>query len=139
MWFWVDLVAAFPFDLLLVGTGRSGSLAWAAKRPRVRKVLRCLRIVQTFGRESFIGSSGAYMRLCAKLVLMLFCLTVLAHFHGCARSSQGDWRAALGSYYENFRWAYSAFTFGVRDYPASDRGLGRWSSSWCRSGWRSAT
>ena len=84
-WFWIDLVATFPMELILILAGASGdgNDADGASRAklllRMLKVPRLLRVGRIFKQLDQGASAGAW-----RMLQTVFGLIILTHWFGCS-------------------------------------------------------
>ena len=120
-WFWLDLVATYPFDLLFVEEGgilsflRFTKASKALKTMRVAKVARAVRLLRLFRMQAMHKDTGrdiyafhfrnlmepfSKFELVSRLVFpmqVLATLTVIAHLNGCAYGALRGFEPASGS------------------------------------------
>ena len=91
-WFWIDLLAAMPFDYLLrlFFLGRSGSSGDIGNGVGMVKLPRLLRLVRLFKKLDVVAAANA-LRIAALMVM--FCL--IAHWFACLW-----WLIGLAEYHE---------------------------------------
>jgi len=133
-WFWVDLVATVPFDLILASVGggvfsmaRFGKASKALKTLRYLKMLRAARLLRTMKQATNVSRHFQILgplRLIEKPLQILIFLVLFSHVHGCfwaaLHPSWGpvsDVSVGLRRYFEGFQWAYLAVTVGALGDP----------------------
>eukprot|EP00405_Crypthecodinium_cohnii_P033893 CAMPEP_0206530510 /NCGR_PEP_ID=MMETSP0325_2-20121206/3220_1 /ASSEMBLY_ACC=CAM_ASM_000347 /TAXON_ID=2866 /ORGANISM="Crypthecodinium cohnii, Strain Seligo" /LENGTH=1136 /DNA_ID=CAMNT_0054026591 /DNA_START=88 /DNA_END=3499 /DNA_ORIENTATION=+ len=129
-WFWVDLVATIPYDILLgaaVSSVHPGFLSMARlskvtkvfKTIRFLKMFRALRAVQSMTWASHFMESFKPLTYFSKLARVIAVLAVTSHLHACVWVAlQADlhlrpsYDEALEVYFESFRWALNVIALG---------------------------
>jgi len=135
-WFWVDVMATVPFDLLIRSIlssfdGEVLNMTRLARLTKVTKVLktlrflkmaRAIRIVQQMGRANNFMDMFEPLKYVARIMQLVTGLCFLAHLHGCIwallqpnMAHQREITQAFFNYYSSFRWAYNAITVGEMD------------------------
>jgi len=115
-WFWIDLLATFPFDLVF------SSVPWKGV-----KFVRAIRLLSFSQRAMHVERHFRFMsqavRQAIPLIQAFWSLVLLAHIHAClwallrypATLGESPVRAwlALDRYCSCLSWAYQELTFGV--------------------------
>lgn len=129
-WFWIDLVATFPCDLVLESVdggynsaARLGKASKVVKTVRYLKLLRAVRLVKLTQQANTFAQHLPFLdkvRFLATPVQGVLFLMLFAHVHGCLFEVAGgldmsvnSFGEALRSYFENFWWAFCAVTAGA--------------------------
>lgn len=119
-WFWVDLVATIPFDLMSWGAG----LGHMGKVMRTFRLLRLLRAARLVTRMQQFRLVTKHLQVLNRFeafqvpVQVLLFLAAFSHMHGCiwAAVQPDRWgsldtaAAAFNAYLESLWWAFSEFT-----------------------------
>jgi len=128
-WFWIDLIATLPYELLFQTDGEKGAtMARLGKNVKFFKVLRLLKFLRCMRLMKIVKNMGMVVRHAELLgpvrKLLKFMevqtfLILLTHIHGCIWASlQSEWvwvptmEMALHRYAHSFWWAYSSVTVG---------------------------
>jgi len=142
-WFWVDLVATVPFDLVLASVGgsvfsmaRFGKASKALKTLRYLKMLRAARLLRTMRQATSVSRHFQILgplRLLERPLQVLVFLVLFAHIHGCfwaalhpAWQRVSDVSVGMRRYFESFLWAYLAVTVGALGDPTRDSSPSIW-------------
>lgn len=129
-WFWVDLTATVPFDLLAeTFSGSMLSMTRVGKASKVLKTLRYLKMIRAFRLVRTMHQAGNVtrhlqildtLRYLIKPLQVLTFLLLFAHVHGCIftliqpdREDAETFEEALKVYFQSLGWAFLAVTVGA--------------------------
>jgi len=132
-WFWLDLLAAIPFDYLLPGLSNAraanvNQIVRLGKVPKILKTFRYLRVLHCVRHRvqicELMLSGQVHLRWLVKLgwlALAVLHLLTLAHIQGCVWAAllreelldEGGIHQAWQVYFQSFCWAYLALTTGL--------------------------
>lgn len=122
-WFWVDLVATVPIDLIasaidggVFSMARMGKASKIMKTFRYLKMIRAMRLVRTIQQAGNVQNHFQILtplRILLKPLQIFTFLLLFAHVHGCLYASlRRDWAetkllsSAIRKYYHSFWWSF---------------------------------
>lgn len=130
-WFFVDLLATVPWDLILMSLGgvmtmgKMGKASRTLKAVRYLKMARLVKLMRTMQQANFMSAHSHKFSMIAKFfkkpTLLFMFLILFSHFHGIvyAALQPSEWlatnsiRESLDRYVESFWWAFTAISCGV--------------------------
>lgn len=152
-WFWLDLLATFPFDIFgdvgrfggsfggtfgrILRFGRFGKLAKVLRHVRYFKIVRALKIARrsvsdTTNRCNWLLPLLGPLQYLVVGAQVLVCLGVISHFLAClwavARLNDSLYRQEdpFNRYFESFWWAFVNISGGVLGVPSWTTGPELW-------------
>lgn len=128
-WFFVDLLATVPFDLILGAASqvnpkfltftRLSKVSKALKTIRFLKVVRATRLMQNMDRAQYAIEEIPFFGAFIRLMVYVSILFAVSHIHGCVwalvqpeRRMASSMKEALANYVASLQWAVSMLALG---------------------------